>query len=183
MDYERLSRTIAHALRHEPWQYELEIDEEGWAPVGQLLRALRRDREAWRHLERSDLEAMIRRSDRRRYELRGDRIRALYGHSLPGELVKEEARPPQALFHGTAPVAVNDILGQGLRPMGRQYVHLSVDRETAREVGRRKARPPAILLVRARAAHGDGVAFYRGNEHVWLSHRIPPRYLEPEEVP
>lgn len=25
MDYERLSRTLAHALRHQPWLYELEV--------------------------------------------------------------------------------------------------------------------------------------------------------------
>ena len=52
MDYERLSRTLAHALRHEPWIYELEVDDEGWAPLPQLLRALRRKRDAWRELGR-----------------------------------------------------------------------------------------------------------------------------------
>lgn len=28
-----LSREISYALRHAPWEYELEMDEEGWVPV------------------------------------------------------------------------------------------------------------------------------------------------------
>lgn len=178
MDYERLSRTIAHALRHEPWVYELEIDDEGWAPLGQLLDALRSKRPAWTTLGREDLEEMMRRSDRRRYEIRGDRVRALYGHSLPGELSREPARPPERLYHGTSPGAVSAIRREGLRPMGRQHVHLSVDRPTARAVGRRKSDDPVILSVRAGDAHGEGVSFYRGNERVWLADALPPEFLE-----
>jgi putative RNA 2'-phosphotransferase len=38
--YDNLSRAVSHALRHEPWIYELELDQEGWADVGALLTAL-----------------------------------------------------------------------------------------------------------------------------------------------
>lgn len=178
IDYERLSRTVAHALRHEPWVYELELDGEGWAPVAQLVRALREDRPSWRGLDRSDLEEMVERSDKRRYEIRGGRVRALYGHSLPGRLEREAALPPPSLYHGTDPGSLPAIRREGLRPMGRQYVHLSADRATAREVGRRKADGPAILVVEARRAHEDGVGFYAGNEKVWLADPVPPAYLE-----
>lgn len=178
MDYERLSRTIAHALRHEPWVYELEIDDEGWVPVGQLVHALRRHRPQWRGLDRSDLERMMERAGKRRYEIRDGRIRALYGHSLPGKLEKEPARPPDRLWHGTAPSSAPEIREEGLRPMGRQYVHLSVDRPTARQVGRRKCRSPTLFRVRAAEAHGSGVSFYEGNEKVWLADRVPPKFLE-----
>lgn len=37
VDYQILSKTISHALRHEPWLYELELDNEGWAPTTQLI--------------------------------------------------------------------------------------------------------------------------------------------------
>ncbi len=39
-DLNNLSRAASHALRHEPWLYELELDEEGWADVLPLLTAL-----------------------------------------------------------------------------------------------------------------------------------------------
>ena len=32
IDHRELSKTISHALRHEPWLYELELDDEGWTP-------------------------------------------------------------------------------------------------------------------------------------------------------
>ena len=29
MNYEKLSKEVSYALRHAPWEYELEMDEEG----------------------------------------------------------------------------------------------------------------------------------------------------------
>ncbi len=124
----QLSKRVSHALRHAPWVYELELDEEGWAPVPDLLEALRGQRSAWRGLTEGDLAELVARSDKRRFELRGGRIRALYGHSLPERLRKVPAAPPPILFHGTSRRAVAAIRAGGLRPMRRQYVHLSADR-------------------------------------------------------
>ena len=42
IDYEKLSREISYALRHAPWEYELEVDEQGWVPIERLLDALYR---------------------------------------------------------------------------------------------------------------------------------------------
>ena len=61
--------------------------------------------------------------------------------------------------------------------MKRQYVHMSVDRVTALEVGRRKSDNPIVLRILAREAHAHGVRFYEGNEKVWLADRVPPMFL------
>lgn len=37
MDYFKLSKEISYALRHAPWEYELELDDEGWVDIEQLL--------------------------------------------------------------------------------------------------------------------------------------------------
>ena len=173
----RLSKTIAHALRHAPWLYELELDEEGWVPVEDLLAALREHRRAWRDLSEKDIAELIARSDKQRYELRGGRIRALYGHSLPGRLARTPAPPPDMLYHGTSERALDAIRVEGLKPMGRQYVHLSTDEETALQVARRKRGRPVILRIRAAEAHRAGVAFYRGNDKVWLADSVPPAFI------
>ena len=120
---------------------------------------------------------MITRSVKRRYEIQGTSIRALYGHSVPARIEKVRAPPPPVLFHGTAATAVGRILREGLRPMRRQYVHLSVEVDTARQVGRRKGPEPVVLRVAAGPAAADGVAFYRGNEMVWLADAVPPAFL------
>ena len=172
-----LSKRVAHALRHAPWLYELELDPEGWVPVEQLLAALRTSGPAWRNLGPGDLARMVEGSSKRRFELTGGRIRALYGHSVPGRIARTPAQPPDLLFHGTAAASVPAILEAGLRSMRRQYVHLSVDELTARQVGQRKSRRPVVLRVHAGAAHAAGVAFFRGNEAVWLADHVPPGFL------
>ena len=108
----------------------------------------------------------------------GAQIRALYGHSTPQRLAKTPSEPPEVLYHGTAPDIAEGIRGDGIRAMSRQYVHLSVDKDTAREVGRRKDSKPVLLEVRAAEAYADGHAFYQGNELVWLADYIPPAYID-----
>ena len=176
--YTDLSRTISHALRHEPWLYELELDDAGWVPVEALLTALGAEKPAWAGLNEADLRQMMAEASKQRYEMQGGRIRALYGHSTPQKLLKEPATPPAVLFHGTAPKTVALIRRDGLRPMRRQYVHLSADIPTATQVGRRKARDPVILRIRAGEAHGAGVPFYRGNDLVWLADAVAPEFIE-----
>ncbi len=178
MRYTDVSRTISRALRHQPWLYELELDDAGWVPVDALLAALRAETPAWAGLSEADLEKMMAEADKQRYEMQGGRIRALYGHSTPQKLLKEPAAPPEVLFHGTAPKTVGLIRQDGLLPMRRQYVHLSADVPTATQVGRRKAKDPVILHIRAGAAHSAGVRFYRGNDLVWLADAVAPAFIE-----
>jgi putative RNA 2'-phosphotransferase len=178
MRYTDVSKTISHALRHEPWLYELELDAAGWVPVEALLAALRAEKPAWAGLSEADLVQTMAQADKQRYEMRDGKFRALYGHSTPQKLAKEPAEPPAILFHGTAPKTVALIRKDGLRPMGRQYVHLSVDIPMATQVGRRKAKDPVILRIRAGAAHAAGVRFYRGNDLVWLADAVAPAFIE-----
>lgn len=178
MDLTPLSRAVSHALRHEPWLYELELDDEGWVLVEALLAALRIEQPTWASLGRADLEEMIARSDKKRHELDGHRIRALYGHSTAQKLLKEPAIPPARLYHGTSAETAVLIRADGLKPMGRQYVHLSAEMAIADQVGRRKAKMPVILQVRAAEAHAEGIAFYRGNDIVWLADKISPTFIE-----
>ncbi len=125
MDYYKLSKEISYALRHAPWEYELELDSEGWVSVEQVLNALRLDKQ-WESITESDLKKMIEVSDKKRHEILDEKIRALYGHSVPQKILKKVSVPPSILYHGTARHLVEQILSEGLQPMGRQYVHLSI---------------------------------------------------------
>jgi len=176
--YDMLSRVVSHALRHEPWLYELELDEDGWTDVGQLLTALQREQPEWSELTEAHLAEMILASPKRRHELVDGRIRALYGHSLPGKLRRTMSPPPAQLFHGTASTSKSNIRQCGLLPMGRQYVHLSSDQDTAIAVGRRKSLESVVLLVRAADAWQAGISFYVGNEKVWLADWVPPEFID-----
>lgn len=174
----QLSKTVSHALRHEPWLYELELDDEGWVPITSLLAALRNERAERQGISEHDLAMIIAQSDKRRFEIRNGQIRALYGHSVPQRLIKVSAIPPETLYHGTSEHVLAIILAEGLQPMARQYVHCSVDQETAQQVAARKRGRSIVLTVHARAAHENGIRFYRGNEMVWLADTVPPQFIE-----
>ena len=73
------------------------------------------------------------------------------------------------------------IMQSGLKPMNRQYVHLSMDVETAVQVGSRKAPKPIILTVNAKEAYQAGVPFYEGHDLVWLADAIPPQFIQEPE--
>lgn len=178
IDNRQLSKTVAHAIRHAPHLYELELDDQGWVNIEHLLDALRSRRKAWRHIGIQELAHMVETSSKKRYEMDGSgKLRALYGHSTPQRLSKTPGEPPVILYHGTSPELAAIIREEGLEPMSRQYVHLSVDKDTALEVGRRKDNAPTLLEIEATRAHGDGVLFYEGNEYVWLADFISPDYI------
>lgn len=173
----RLSKTLALILRHHPHYYELELEPGGWIGLEALLDALRRENKHFIEVTRADIERIIARSDKKRYELDGDRIRAYYGHSVDTALSYEPTEPPAVLFHGTAAQAVAIIRREGLQPMSRRYVHLSVDKATASMVGQRKGGKVVLLYVAARQAYADGVKFYYGNDDVWLADHVPQQYI------
>ncbi len=179
IDPKSLSHAMSHALRHEPESYGLHLDPEGWVALDALIAALQAKRSAWRTLARSDITRMMAAADKQRYELDGDRIRALYGHSTPTRISRDPAVPPGVLYHGTAPDLVAVILAEGLRPMSRQQVHLSADQDTARQVGTRKDANPALLVVDTVGAGAAGVLFYHGGGPVWLAGAVPGRFIQP----
>lgn len=172
-----LSRLVSHALRHEPWLYELEPDEQGWVGLDQLVRALTELGGAGADVDEAAVRDMVGASEKKRHEIQDGRIRARYGHSLPGRITLAPASPPERLFHGTSPAVWEVVPREGLRPMSRQYVHLSADVPTALGVGRRKSSRPVLLVVDAAAAVASGVQFHAGNERVWLADRVAAEHV------
>ncbi|HEY9061539.1 MAG TPA: RNA 2'-phosphotransferase [Pseudobacteroides sp.] len=177
MNYVGLSKEISYALRHAPWEYELEMDENGAVDVQQLIASLREDRK-WKHVTLEDIAKSMEVSDKKRFEIRDGKIRALYGHSIPQKIIKEPEEPPEILYHGTARRFLDSIMKEGLSPRGRQYVHLSSDTDTASLVGKRRDMAPVLLKIHAKEAWLQGVKFYHGNETIWLADIIDKKYIE-----
>ena len=175
--YRALGRLLTMALRHEPTRLGLLPDAQGWVDIEAVLTALRADPE-WADATLADVDAACTTDGKQRLEIVDGRIRARYGHSLPERLALPPATPPERLYHGTAEATVASILAEGLRPMARQYVHLSAKLPQARAVGYRKsASAPALLAVDAAHAHRDGHVFHDAGDGVWLTDALPARYL------
>jgi putative RNA 2'-phosphotransferase len=95
---------------------------------------------------------------------------------VPVRLGLPAVTPPDELFHGTVARFLPAIRRDGLRPMNRHDVHLSIDAETARQVGARRGRP-VILTIDAAAMHTAGHEFRVSANGVWLVSTVPPEYL------
>ena len=59
---------------------------------------------------------MVTESEKKRFELRDDTVRATYGHSFPVDLGLEPVEPPAELYYGTARDLAQSILHKGLEP-------------------------------------------------------------------
>ena len=103
------------------WGYSslriLTLEPGGWVPLAPVLAHLR--------VRREDVERVVAGSDKGRFALQGERIRANQGHSVPVDLHLTPLAPPATLYHGTHPGALDAIRAGGLRPMNRHHVLLS----------------------------------------------------------
>ena len=171
----RISKFLSLVLRHEPEAIGLSLDEAGWAGVEELIAAANH---AGTQLSRDMLCQVVEQCEKKRFTFSQDalRIRANYGHSIPIVLGLEPTAPPTLLYHGTAARFLESIKTDGLLPRGRNYVHLSPDIDTATAVGRRHGRP-VVLNILAQDMHEDSFAFYLSESLVWLTDRVPPRYI------
>jgi putative RNA 2'-phosphotransferase len=168
-----LSKFLSLVLRHEPEAAGVQLDENGWVAIDVLLAGCAAHGVA---LTREELLELVRSSDKQRFAIVGDRIRANQGHSVPIDLALAAVPPPATLFHGTVARPLDSIRREGLRPRARTHVHLSHDRETARRVGARRG-SPVILEVDAAGMDAAGFTFHRSENGVWLTAWVPPGFL------
>ena len=66
----------------------------------------------------------------------------------------------------------------GLKPMTRQWVHISPTYETAMKVGSRHGKP-IVLRVKAKEFVAAGNKLFLSDNGVWLAMAVPSSYLEP----
>ncbi len=176
MKKDSMSKFISLILRHHPEAAYIELDEHGWADVDKLIKGIKR---TGKKMNMELLEEIVRTDNKQRYSFNEDktRIRANQGHSISVDVGLKEQEPPVFLYHGTAVGFYQRIQEQGLKPMGRLYVHLSKDVETAVNVGKRHGKP-IVLKIRSGDMYRDGQTFYLSENGVWLTKNVAPKYFE-----
>ncbi len=174
IEFIQLSKAVSHALRHEPQSYNLNLDTQGWVFLSDLVFALNSQ---GIQIDESEIIEMVESSEKKRHQILNGKIRAYYGHSLKDKILKCSINPPKFLYHGTIQSNLNSILEKGLLPMGRQYVHLSVDEKAVAILGGRKKGDLVILKVKAQEASLNHVQFYKEENGIWLSDPIPSKYI------
>jgi putative RNA 2'-phosphotransferase len=170
---ERLGRFISGALRHFPDDLGLAMNQHGWVGVDVLVDAMV-TRYKWANKEK--LFSIIESDEKGRYEIKGTKIRARYGHSVDVDLDYDENLLPE-LYYGASREEVDILLEKGIRPMRQRYIHLSTTAEKAREVAKIHTEDPVLLVVNAQLAQEEGVTMLSATENIVLADEIPPQYL------
>lgn len=175
-EIKNISKFLSLVLRHAPETIALELDENGWANVNELIAQCNKSH---KKLDVELLDYVVENNDKKRFAFNEDKtkIRASQGHSISVELALEEVEPLHFLYHGTVGKFMQSIRNEGLKKMNRQHVHLSKDRETAIIVGSRRGKPE-ILSINAPKMHQDGFKFYVSENGVWLTDHVPAEYIE-----
>ncbi|WP_258083757.1 RNA 2'-phosphotransferase [Thermococcus thermotolerans] len=170
----KVSRLMAYILRHSPEEFGLRPDMEGFVPLDELIGALRT---VYPGVTEELVREIVENDPKGRYGIRGDRIRARYGHSFEVRLNHEEDRESRILYHGTPRRNLELILREGLKPMRRQFVHLSTSRSEAIETGRRHGRDVVILIIDAECLRKRGLVVYKAGRNVRIVKKVPPECI------
>lgn len=169
LDPLRLSRTLAWLLRYAPSAGGLVAGPDGWfsleAAASAAARSLRRPVRA------ADVVAAAATSGGGRFQVEGDRIRAVGAGPSEGS-------SPDILYHAVPRTRLATYLQRGMiaAPHGGQ-LHLSRAEGHAWRIAWRHWDDPAVLFVDAARARRDGLRFIRSRSGQFVTPRIPTRHV------
>jgi len=166
-----ISKYLSYILRHAPESIGLSMDNHGWVDIDELIE------KAEYPLDKDLIQHIVATSDKQRFSINNGKIRANQGHSIEVNIDFKIQKPPQVLYHGTANKFMNSIKEKGLLSQQRQYVHLTDNISTAREVGARYGKS-IVLEIEANRMHEDRYKFYLSENNVWLTYKVPTQYIK-----
>tara|TARA_Y100000766_G_scaffold97539_1_gene83194 strand:+ start:2540 stop:3265 length:726 start_codon:yes stop_codon:yes gene_type:complete len=173
-----LARRLALALRHAPEKFDLEMDINGWIDIKDIIRQFKRSNERRYHwLRPHHFRAIAETDPKGRYEIRGNVIRATYGHSLEIELDLPTDNIPPSLFYPCSPDEAENLLEVGITPSGRSHVHLSATVRSAAEAGKVHHSSPTILEVDTASMVASGETVWHAGVTVYLVDSVAGEYL------
>ena len=161
---ESLQTRLCKVLRHEVDNYELPVSPEGFVSLAELMELPGFHR--WRGYSRDDVARVVRFCPKSRLQLKGDRIRAVQGHSM--ECVTQTGVPwvpdVQYLLHATSVEGwLNDIRSEGLDRMARNHVHFTTG------LNEHLAKWPILIQVDVGACIHHGLEFEKADNGVVLT--------------
>ena len=176
-EMDKVGRTMAGILRHFPERFELEMDEQGFVSLREMVSGMRDNNRRMHWLRTHHVIALVESDPKGRYQVSGDSVRATYGHTLELDLRHPSDNIPEELYYPATPDESDIILEIGIIPADRRMVHLSKTYEDAFSAGSVRVDDPVILAVDTVKARADGIEIGRAARTVYLCKQIPPEYL------
>ncbi len=176
-ELDHLGRILTGILRHFPDRYQLAIDARGWVSIPQIVRAIGQKHPAYHWLRAQHLVAIAETDPKGRYEVRDDRIRATYAHTVDVDLDLPTEHIPDRLYYPVTEDEATIVLEVGLKPSDRKKVHLSKTAADAHSAGSVRTPAPVLLEVDAARARADGIVIMQAGKTVFLVDQVPAEYL------
>lgn len=172
---EKLGKFVSGVLRHFPDKFDLKMDENGWVEFDSLVRVLKK-KYPWAN--EWVLKALVYSDSKMRYELRGGKIRARYGHSIEVDLNDMPEATEDTLYYSASEEEASRLLEIGIKPVNQTFVHLSTTFEKSIEVATLRSRKPTILEIDAKKAREDGLRIIKANDYIALTKEVPAKYIK-----
>jgi len=179
LDYRRrlsLSKLLSGILRHYPWRVGVGIDPKGWVDLKSLVNGINSLRD-YEWVKEWHIRAIVAFDPKGRFEIKGNRIRARYGHTLP---VKVEPLPgpiPERLYHGTPIENLRSILREGIKKMKRNKVHLANSFDSAVEVGARRSNIVVVFEIDSSCLLREGFKVEKASNIIFIVDYVPPKCI------
>ena len=182
-ELDHLGRILTGVLRHFPERYGLQMDPHGWIELNQIARAISQRHPAYHWLRAHHLVAIAETDAKGRYEVRGDRVRATYGHTLEIDLDLPTDEIPEHLYYPVTKDEATIVLEVGLKPSDRKKVHLSKTALDAAAAGRVRTPEPILLEVDTLRAKELGIVIMRAGKTVYLVDQVPAELIRQVDTP
>ena len=153
-----LSRFITYILGHNPDEFGLVPDRDGFITFKELLWALHEE-PGWSYVRQSSINEVLMSQDRTSFEVKGKSIRSLAGNPQFNLDRPVEDIPP-LIYIPVRRKAHHSVLEKGLSRSDEKPHVFSMHRDMAERIGKRRDKKPVILEVLSAKAMKEGVQFY-----------------------
>jgi len=174
----KLSKLMSAVLRHIPYEIGIEIDKCGWTDIDKLIEGIKSRWPKYSWITKDKIVAVAITDAKGRFEIKYNKIRARYGHSVPVNIKYKIDRSLEALYHGTSAEKLRSIMQRGLIPGRRLWVHLTTDPKIAIEIGMRHGGSPVLLKVDRKCLYLYGYNVYKASDLIRLVKRVPPKCIK-----
>ena len=173
-----ISKMISYHLRHEPKALNLELDLEGFTNLDFFVVSFNQKYESqFGKISEEIIQKILEISDKKRFEIQNNQIRAKYGHSLNQiQLKYPKLEQNITLFHGTNLESLPTIKMEGLKPMARLFVHLTDSLKLAEQTALRKKSKIIILTIDTQKLIQSQEVLVAGFG-IYLTGNVSPKFL------
>ncbi|OLS24168.1 MAG: putative RNA 2'-phosphotransferase [Candidatus Heimdallarchaeota archaeon LC_3] len=189
-----LSKFLSLILRHRPELIGATLNEQGWTDLSlaEIVNSMtQNENKNFSWVKISDIEEVVNTDPKGRYEISENDprvLRATYGHSVEVEgLLDNPSGPedlPQVAYFGCSNSEMEGILKLGIETSERQYIHLSVRKNDALAIARKKFRnQPRIVSINLEGVVETGIRCKAITPLVIIIEEIPSQFISEISVP